>query len=169
MNTYNDNFSLYVDQISEPFPIWGVLVIVFGVAIGTNGALKAFTSNSPPLFNRENKPTRSARIKVRAFGYIYLVVGLGVALASSLITFPPGSSYDIATALDSPPGCTLIAKQVKGYEANNDSLLVHQVPDDQTRVRVDVSATCDNESAITALRGLDNTIAPLDQQPLSLH
>lgn len=169
MNTYNVDFSLYVDQVSEPFPIWGVLGIVFGLIIATNGALKAFTSNSPPLFNRENKPTRSARIKVRTFGYISLVVGMAVALVSSLITFPIDRSYDISTALDSPPGCTLLAKQVKDYEANNDSLLVHQVPDDQTRVRVDVSATCDNESAITALRGLDKTIAPLDQQPLSLH
>lgn len=167
ITTHSDSFIVHADYV----PTWGLglphlalLVLACGV-ITTGIGLQARISDS----ERSSRGPKPDAFKDDTT--VFILVGTFLIAASAvLLGFAKSSSDNTAvpfidTIIITPEDCVISSGA--GIKSSDTIIAVSDLPEGQKRGTFHVNATCKNAESLQQLLELDETIIPLDQQPVN--
>lgn len=158
MIIHSDSFVVHADyiptEVSELHPL-----ILSMIAFGGVGAGIVLYGN---IGDSGRSSITDTVVNVVLF---FILIGASILMIYAIFTGDMKSSPDIGTIITAPEDCAISSGT--GIEPSDPIIAVSELPEGQNRATFHVNAACKNAESLQQLLELDETIIPLDQQPVN--
>lgn len=156
MTTHSDSFVVHADYVPAGVSDLHLLITVILAYAGIGAGIV--------LYGRIGASDRSKSDTVVNVTLVFILVGIASLMAYTLIIGGMKSSPDIDTIITAPEDCAISSGT--GIKSSDAIITVRELPEGQKRATFHVNATCKDAESLQQLLELDESIVPLDQQPV---